>query len=68
MSEKCQIPDPGGSQLNPDLVGLTSTDGAAIHRPALRCVLAILRNPAESGHLFRTIPDTVPAQSGQASG
>jgi hypothetical protein len=27
-----------------------------------------MRNPAESGHLFRTIPDTAPAQSGQASG
>jgi len=27
-----------------------------------------MRNPAESGHLFRTIPDTVPAQSGQPSG
>jgi hypothetical protein len=27
-----------------------------------------LCNPAESGHSFRTIPDTVPVQSGQASG
>jgi hypothetical protein len=43
-----------------------------IVRPSLQRVPVFLltqpRIPAESGHLFRTIPDTAPAQSGQASG